>query len=377
MPDFARPPRYRPPWWPADEEWPPKGPLRMRPWRAMRGRFLWRIAALFVLIFFLAVSAGTMGFWLLANTVGPNIQPGSLFFPLRLPVGFALGIAVLVLVFALRSLRRTAAPVGDLLEAAGRVEAGDYTVRVEERGTREVRALVQAFNAMVAHLQADEKQRRDLLADVTHELRTPLTIIQGNLEGLLDGVYPRDDAHLSMILDETRIFSRLVEDLRTLAQAESGTLKLQREVTDLTVLIAETIASFSAQADEAGVALSTDVHPDVPALSIDPVRIRAVIANLIVNGLRYTPSGGKIVVGAVLDSAGKWVAVTVSDTGKGISVELLPHIFDRFYKSSDSRGSGLGLAIAKYIVTAHGGDITVTSEVGQGTAIRFTLPVDA
>lgn len=343
----------------------------------MRGRFMWRIGALIVFIFFMAVTAGTIGFWLIASLIGAYGDAHFPFWPLRIPFGLAFGIAIVLFILALRTFRRTAAPVGDLLEAAGRVEAGDYTVRVTERGTREVRALVRAFNAMVTRLQANERQRRDLLADVTHELRTPLTVIQGNLEGLLDGVYPRDDAHLSMILDETRVFSRLVEDLRTLAQAESGTLKLQREVTDLAILIAETVAPFAAEADEAGVMLSTDVQPDVPALSIDPVRIRAVIANLLINALRYTPAGGKIVVGAELDGAQQRVAIMVTDTGQGISADMLPHIFDRFYKSSDSRGSGLGLAIAKYIVTAHGGDISAASEVGKGTTIRFTLPIEA
>jgi signal transduction histidine kinase len=339
---------------------------------------MWHIDALIVLILFMAVTVGTIGFWLIASVIGAYYGDSRpMFFPSRIPFGIAFGIAVVLFFFALRALRRTAAPVGDLLEAAGQVQTGDYTVWVKERGTREVRALVRAFNAMVTRLQANERQRRDLLADVTHELRTPLTVIQGNLEGLLDGIYPRDDAHLSMILDETRVFSRLVEDLRTLAQAESGTLKLQRELTDLGILIAETVASFAAQADEAGVTLSTDVHPDVPALSVDPVRIRAVIANLLINALRYTPAGGKIVVGAELEGTRQRVAIIVTDTGQGISADLLPHIFDRFYKSSDSRGSGLGLAIAKYIVTAHGGDISAASEPGKGTTIRFTLPIEA
>jgi signal transduction histidine kinase len=275
----------------------------------------------------------------------------------------------------MRSLRRAAVPVAELMEAAKRVEGGDYTARVQARGPREVREMAQAFNEMVGRLQENEEQRRNMLSDVTHELRTPLTVIQGNLEGLLDGIYPRDDEHLSLILDETRIFARLVEDLRTLAQAEGGTLKLQREPTDLGSLIRDTLASFKSQADGAGVTLVAQADDDMPTLMIDPVRIHAVIGNLLMNALRYTPAGGTIIVSAQCNSQQKDVTVVVADTGKGIDPAILPHIFDRFYKSSDSHGSGLGLAIARHLVTAHGGEIKVESSAQKGTRISFTLPV--
>jgi signal transduction histidine kinase len=347
----------------------------MRDWRTMRGRFVWRIGCLLLLMFLFAASAGTLVFWLVATGAGlfGEVRPTYLLW--RVPIIAALVFAVFILVIAGRALRRAAAPVGELMEAAGRIEAGDYSARVGERGPREVRALVRAFNAMAARLEMNDEQRRNLLADVTHELRTPLTVIQGNLEGLLDGVYPRDDAHLAMLLDETRVFSRLVEDLRTLAQAEGGTLKLQREMTDLSVLVGETVASFATQADEAGVSLRTEVGNNVPALYIDPVRIRAVLSNLIVNALRYTPREGDIRVRADLDTTRQCVRVAVTDTGKGIPADILPHIFDRFYKSSDSGGSGLGLAIARHLVNAHGGDMTAESAPGSGATISFTLPI--
>jgi signal transduction histidine kinase len=223
---------------------------------------------------------------------------------------------------------------------------------------------------MAARLQANDEQRRDLLADVTHELRTPLTVIQGNLEGLLDGIYPRDDAHLEPILEETRVLSRLIDDLRTLALAESGALKLQQEPTDLAILVSETVAFFQAQAN--GVELSADVEPGL-VLEIDPARIRQVLENLITNALRYTPRGETIRVQCSVEGA--YVKVSVSDTGAGISPDDLPHIFDRFYKSHDSRGTGLGLAIAKNLVIAHGGEISAQSTVGRGTTIHLTLPL--
>src|SRR5207249_9366084 len=174
-------------------------------------------------------------------------------------------------VLAASSLRRLAAPLGDVIEAVGHVADGDLSTRVRERGSREARALARAFNAMTSRLEAGEEQRRRLLADVSHELRTPLTVVQGNLEALVDGVYPADEAHLSGILDETRVLSRLVDDLRTLALAESGTLALHREPTDLDVLVAETVNSFRAAADEGGVAIRAAVGEDVPLLEVDPV----------------------------------------------------------------------------------------------------------
>jgi two-component system, OmpR family, sensor histidine kinase BaeS len=178
-----------------------------------------------------------------------------------------------------------------------------------------------------------------------------------------------------LILDETRVFARLIEDLRTLAQAEGGTLQLQREPSDLGALIRDTLASFKSQADSAGVTLVAQVADDLPTILLDPVRIHAVIGNLLVNALRYTPASGSIIVSAQDNRQSKFLTVEVTDTGTGIDPAILPHIFDRFYKSSDSRGSGLGLAIARHLVNAHGGAIKAENVAGQGTRIMFTLPV--
>ncbi len=210
---------------------------------------------------------------------------------------------------------------------------------------------------------------------MTHELRTPLTVIQGNLEALLDGVYPADPAHLTPILDETQVLSRLVEDLRTLSLAESGALQLHRESTDMGILVSETTTAFRASADRAGVELRVTLPNELPLLNLDPVRIREVLTNLVANALRHTSPGGVIhLSGEVTEPH---LTLSVSDTGSGIPPERLPHIFDRFYKSDESNGSGLGLAIAKSLVTAHGGEIAATSEgvAGRGATIRFTLPL--
>ncbi len=338
----------------------------------MRGRFFWRIGALVALWITLVFGGCALLFWLALGAVGAA----------NVPNGAAGLVVPVVLIFAgvfllARALQRVASPIGDMMEAAGRVADGDYNTRVAERGPREVRALARAFNSMAARLRASDEQRRNLLADVTHDLRTPLTVIQGNLEGLLDGVYPRDDAHLTPILEETRVLSRLIDDLRTLALAESGALKLQKEPTDLATLVNETTASFRAQADAAGVALGAEVEAGLPALEIDPARIRQVLENLIANALRYTPRDGKISVQcSVVGGQSKSIEVRVSDTGAGIPPEELPHIFERFYKSRESRGSGLGLAIAKNLVVAHGGEISAQSELGKGTTIQFSFLVN-
>ncbi len=304
------------------------------------------------------------------------------------PVGpvivFWLGAAALVTFVIARNFRRLLAPVSDIMQAATQVERGDYSVRVRERGNRDTRALTRAFNAMTAKLEYNGEQRKRLLADVTHELRTPLTVIQGKLEGVLDGVYPRDETHLRPILEETQLMARLIDDLRTLSLAEAGALRLQREPTDLAALLEDATTAFAGEAARKRVSVVTDVAGALPQLEIDAVRIREVLSNLIVNALRHTPAGGAIRIEARQDS--DWVAVVVGDTGSGIAAEDLPHVFERFYKSADSGGSGLGLAIAKGLIEAHGGVITAESVAESvvpgsvsgtvsGTRIRFTLPV--
>jgi signal transduction histidine kinase len=367
-------PRRRPPWWPSDEPWPPVGPPNAQLWRKMRGRFFWRVGALLLLVFMFACGGLVFLLGIAANRLGVLTVPGNAA-PFTLTLGvITLVIVLLGLLLAGRALRHTAMPLGDVMEAAGRVAEGDYSVQVVEQGPREVRVLAHTFNSMVTRLAAHDEQRRNLLADVTHELRTPLTVIQGNLEGLLDGIYPRDDAHLQPILEETRVLSRLIDDLRTLALAESGALRLEKEPTDVAVLASEAAASFRAQAEAAEIELSTYAAPDLPALDVDPARIRQVLDNLIGNALRYTPGGETIQVKCFAES-GALVTVAVSDTGAGIPREKLPYIFDRFYKSRDSRGTGLGLAIAKNLVAAHDGEISAESELGKGTTVRFTLPI--
>jgi signal transduction histidine kinase len=284
---------------------------------------------------------------------------------------FVIGMTIL----AARNIRHMSRPLDELVEASNKVAEGDYSVRVTEKGPPEVRFLMRGFNSMAEHLQVNDQQRRNMLADVSHELRTPITVIQGNVEGILDGLYPADDARLKSILEETQILSRLVDDLRTMALAESGSLQLKREPTDMLPLIQDVVSGFEAQAKEKDIKVEVSLT-DVEDISVDPVRLREVLNNILSNAVRYTPRSGAIKIGLTESSFAEKRAATifVQDSGEGIAAAELPRVFERFYKSSDSGGMGLGLSIAKYIVEAHGGKIWAESVTGEGTKISFTLP---
>jgi two-component system sensor histidine kinase BaeS len=185
--------------------------------------------------------------------------------------------------------------------------------------------------------------------------------------------YPTDEAHLSLAVDEIRMLIGLVEDLRTLALAEAGTLALHREATDLSVLAHEVAASFEALAVQARVRLRVETPDDLPLVELDPLRIRHMLGNLVANALRYAPAGSDILIAA--EPGVDRVSLSVVDGGPGIAPEVLPHLFDRFARSAESRGSGLGFAIARRLVEAHGGTIRVERPAAGGTAIRFELPI--
>ena len=379
-PERWRPgPRVRPPWWPANEPWPP---AHFNP-----RRWMWRVATLFLILFALVFALGALVAWIGQSWMNsgnmPSMDPpwmmwrtmpASWIVP-RLLVGVTiLSVFVVGFVTVVRHLVRTARPVDEVMRAAQRVAQGDYSVRVREAGARDTRALAHTFNVMTTQLESNDQQRRRLLADVTHELRTPLTVIQGELEAVLDGVHPADPAHLSAILEETHVMGRLIDDLRTLALAEAGALRLMREPVDLGVLTGEAVATFQTRANAAGVALVVEAPADLPLADLDPLRIREVLTNLIANALRYTPAGGQITV-AIEATSPEQVTVVVRDTGEGIAPDRLAHIFDRFYKSDESRGSGLGLAIVKSLVESHGGTIHAVSTPGSGTTFTFALPL--
>jgi two-component system OmpR family sensor kinase/two-component system sensor histidine kinase BaeS len=288
--------------------------------------------------------------------------------------GLAAGGVALLL--GLLLTRQLTSPLRKLTQAAHRLAQGDVP-QVEVRGRDEVGELSQAFNQMAQSLAQQETLRRNLMAEIAHELRTPLSVIRGDLEALLDGVYQPTPEALASLQEETLLLTRLVEDLRDLAQAGAGQLRLARQSTDLTDLLRGVILSFQPLAESQGQTLTMDLPPDLPPVVADPQRLRQVVANLLSNALRHAATeGGQVRVSAVQQT--DQVQVSVTDNGPGIAPQDLPHVFDRFWQGGAGRGegSGLGLTIARELVRAQGGRIWVDSEPGAGSAFHFTLPLD-
>jgi signal transduction histidine kinase len=304
----------------------------------------------------------------------------------------AIGVA-LALGFLL--FRGIIGPLRDLTQATAAVAASDWSVQVPVRSGDEIGQLGLAFNCMTAELAQADQLRRDMTADIAHELRTPLTVIQGNLEAILDGVYPADAEHLEPVLRKSQLLKRLVEDLRTLALADAGELALHLAPMDLGRSVQRTLKDFEIRAQAAGVELSGEIPTQLPQVTADASRVEQVLGILLDNALRHTPADGQIKVKLKSEKGKVWLSVR--DSGSGIPPEALPHVFERFYRvrpaepvrtlhadhavegnarSADTSwtgGSGLGLAIAKAIIAAHGGRIWAESEPGRGTKMTFTL----
>ncbi len=293
------------------------------------------------------------------------------------------GAPVVLVVFVILTIfnlyTRYGRPLEELFNAINAVEEGDLSVRVPEKNSDMFSDLIKRFNKMVGELERAEKQRRNLTADIAHELRTPLHIIQGNLEGILDGVYQPTPEHLNNTLDETRLLTRLVNDLQTLSLAETGQLPLHPTRFPLADLLQDLTSSFSSQAASLSIDLKTNISDSSQEITADYDRLNQVLSNLVSNALRHTPEGGIISIETGTSSSEeRSVRIVVKDTGAGIPAEDLPFIFDRFWRGDKSRServnSGLGLAIAKQLIHAHAGTIEVQSEAGKGTKFLIDLP---
>ncbi|MGE5672660.1 MAG: sensor histidine kinase [Mycobacterium leprae] len=267
-----------------------------------------------------------------------------------------------------------------LNDAARGVGLRDLARRVPPLGKDEIGELAGNFNRMCDRLEAEERARRQLLADVAHELRHPLTVLQGRLDLMAEGKVPLEQEALLPLEDEVIRLTRLVGDLRDLSLAEVGGLSLHRSAVDLGGLLRSVLTNLEPVAADRSIRLTADLAPDLPPVVADADRIRQVLVNLLANALQYTPAGGQVTVtGRVADAPAGGVQIQVTDTGSGISPEDLPHVFDRFYRSDRSRtratgGSGLGLAIVRSLVELHGGSVTVTSQLGQGSCFTVWLP---
>jgi two-component system sensor histidine kinase BaeS len=310
--------------------------------------------------------------WLVAAVVDLFV-PGQVIGP---PVAVVAAIAVVlgvVLLVGTRVFGSAVNPLTEIAEATDRLADGEPGVRVRPRGPRPVRRLAGSFNTMAERLDRTRDDRRSMLADVTHELRTPLTVVQGGLEAMVDGVHPMDEDHLAPILAQTEVMARLLDDLRTLSLADAGALTLHREPADLAAIAREVVAANVPLAKARGVTLATAGETRL-VTEVDPVRVGEIVANLVANAVRYTPSGGRVEV--EVTSEGDDAVVTVRDNGSGIDPEELPRVFDRFQRHADTGGTGLGLAIVRDLAAAHGGTVEATSEgvPGRGSTFRVRLP---
>ena len=276
--------------------------------------------------------------------------------------------------------RALTAPLNKLAIAARSINLQTLSNRVEIRGTEEVMAVADAFNEMAARLEEAESLRRNLLADVAHELRTPVTVIQGNLRAILDDVYPLEKEEVARLFEQTRLLTRLIDDLRELAQAEASQLSLNLTKVDVAALVKETAVSFQPIAKSQQIELHAELLGYLPTIQADGARLRQSLHNLVDNALRHTPKNGRILlqVEQIKDS----VHIRVQDSGRGMTPEQISHVFDRFYRADPSRsresgGSGLGLAIVRAIAKAHGGSVTAVSPgLGQGSLFTMALPIN-
>jgi len=373
----AGPPLPGPPWRGRRGGWPPHQ-------RRHSGRLFLRFAGIFGLLAVLVLGGLALVVFLLTRLFGGDRRTAALVW---LSVCGLLFLVPMVAGWVgRRAFRGIARPLANLMTAAEAVADGDLSVRVPVYGRGEFGQLAASFNHMVEELALADQRRRNLTADVAHELRTPLHIIQGNLEGVLDGVYAPTPEHIGATLEETKLLARLVEDLRVLSQAESGQLAMAREPVDVTELLADVATSFSGQAQAAGVTLRTEFgapRATDPAATAEWViqgdygRLDQVLGNLTSNAVRHTLAGGTVTLAASPTAEG--VCIVVADTGEGIAAEDLPYVFDRFWRGdrarthADGAGSGLGLAIARQLVQAHGGRIAVASEPGGGTTFTIDL----
>jgi two-component system, OmpR family, sensor histidine kinase BaeS len=298
-------------------------------------------------------------------------------------------IAVLIaLIIGVLITRQFTRPIEALTTGAQKISEGDLAYRVKVRSGDEIGKLAESFNSMAGCLEQSEQSRKRLVSDVTHELRTPLTIIEGTVDGILDGVFPPDREHLDTIKEQTASLTHLVSDLRDLSLAESGQLKLQKLPTNLTELINRKLSQFEAGAKQKNIRLKLEARGEIPDIAVDSRRIEQVITNLLSNALRHTPKEGTITISVSANETDSLsritsISISVADTGEGIPAEHLPHIFERFYRVDTSRvkgegesGVGLGLAIVKNMVEAHGGQVKVESQPGKGSVFYLTLPIE-
>jgi signal transduction histidine kinase len=285
------------------------------------------------------------------------------------------GIAiVLSLILATLILR----PVRGLTEAAKKMSAGDLSQRVNIHGKGELAALGQTFNRMAQSLQEAEVRRRALTADIAHELRNPLAVQRAHLEAIKDGIYPMSSENLDPVMKQNQQLTRLVEDLRTLALVDAGSLELNKRVINLIDVCQDTITRFEPQAISKKIRIKMNCQANQILLNADKERLQQILDNLMQNAIRYTPEDGEISLGLVIQT--KLAKLNVHNTGPQLTQEALNHLFERFYRAEKARdrasgGTGLGLAIARQLAEAHGGSLTGSNHPDGGVVFTLTFPL--
>lgn len=271
-------------------------------------------------------------------------------------------------------------PVNALTKAAAEIATGDLSSRVVVHGTDELAVLGNAFNSMATNLEAAEDRKKTLTADIAHELRTPISVQKAQIEAMMDGVIPVNQENFKTISEQTEFLSRMVEDLRLLALADSGELTLERQDVNMADFLLRSKDRLEPQVVKQEGHIVLDFQEGVENLSvrIDPDRVMQILQNLVTNALRYGRKGGDITIKFSRKETS--ILIEVIDQGQGIPPSALPHLFERFYRHERARdresgGSGLGLAISKKLALAMNGDLTAGNDASGGAVFTLKLPV--
>lgn len=294
------------------------------------------------------------------------------------------GVAILVvgLIASYLLARSITTPLRKLSAAAMEIERGNFAQKVPVNSKDEVGSLALIFNKMSETLDSNNKLRQQFLANIAHELRTPLAVIQGHLEGMIDGIIEPNLKKLTSLHEEAVRLSRLIKDLKDLSLAEVRQLSLELKDVNVNYTVEQALYMLKPLADEKNIIVSQNLMPGLPTITADTDRISQIFYNLITNAIRYTPGNGHVTVSTELTQFAEqdWIRITVDDSGPGINEADLPFIFDHFYRGEKSRdrksgGTGLGLAIVKQLVEIHGGQVQADSVVGKGSSFYVVLPV--
>lgn len=291
-----------------------------------------------------------------------------------------LGLAIILFVLYSSSyfINSIIIPIGEVGQTARQIAQGDLQVRLAVEKDDEIGELCASINNMAEELANSEKIKNDFISSVSHELRTPLTAIRGWGETLMGGGADLDQDTLRkgmhVIMDETERLSSMVEELLDFSRMQSGRLALEEERLDAVAELSDAVLIFTERAKKENKSLIYEEPEFFAPVMGDRNRLRQVFVNILDNALKYSDSGDTITVLAKLEE-GRF-AVTVSDTGCGISREDLPMVKTRFYKGHTTRrGSGIGLAVADELIRMHKGSLELESEKDVGTTVRITLPL--